>query len=204
MTDVVREAVQRMRNGRIDLDGSLRGKNLTDAHAKLLATELKTNTTLRSLDLSKNQIGPEGALALAEALEVNTSLCALDLSYNQIGEIGAKALLSAKTTSLRGLILGHNNIHDEQGNLLSALPKSLIYLCIHNNQFRRIPPSFTSSAVKNFLAINNPWESPPGEIVLGEMEVLRGHLESKAKIMSRNFGSPHANQGLDRTLLRRI
>jgi Ran GTPase-activating protein (RanGAP) involved in mRNA processing and transport len=50
---------------------------------------------LTSLDLYRNNFGPEGGKALAEALRVNTVLTTLDLSQNRIGPVGAKALAEA-------------------------------------------------------------------------------------------------------------
>ncbi|KAJ2996319.1 Cullin-2 [Globomyces sp. JEL0801] len=47
---------------------SLRGNNITDIGAKLLAAALKTNRTLTSLDLFNNRINKYGAEAFAEAL----------------------------------------------------------------------------------------------------------------------------------------
>ena len=45
--------------------------NIGPAEAKAIAKALEENESLTELYLSNNQIGPEGALALAEALEIN-------------------------------------------------------------------------------------------------------------------------------------
>jgi hypothetical protein len=39
-----------------------------------LADALKVNTSMTTINLQKNEVGDEGALALADALKVNTSL----------------------------------------------------------------------------------------------------------------------------------
>jgi len=41
---------------------------------------LETNTSLKELTLSKNDVGDEGAKSIAEVLQNNTSLTSLDLS----------------------------------------------------------------------------------------------------------------------------
>ncbi|KAJ3109086.1 Leucine-rich repeat-containing protein 45 [Phlyctochytrium planicorne] len=67
---------------------------LGDDGAILLAGALKTNTTLRVLDMRGNNIRSDGATALSQMLKVNSSLERLLLEWNCIGiwETGAKAL----------------------------------------------------------------------------------------------------------------
>ncbi|MES2676856.1 MAG: hypothetical protein V4612_00880 [Pseudomonadota bacterium] len=69
---------------------------------------LKTNTVLTQLWLSENKIGDEGVIALADALETNTTLTSLGLSDNEIGDEGVIALAEAleKNTTLTYLGLG--------------------------------------------------------------------------------------------------
>ena len=50
------------------------------------------NNTLEHVDLSRCHIGPVGSQHLAQALCVNTSVKTLKLSYNPVGDEGAKAL----------------------------------------------------------------------------------------------------------------
>ena len=57
-----------------------------------LCTALKCCTYLQTLDLSGNNIGSDGAVALAEGLKCCANLQTLDLSYNSIGSDGAVAL----------------------------------------------------------------------------------------------------------------
>ena len=57
----------------------LRSFTIGDQEANSLAQALRVNTSLSSLDLSKNCIGAEGANFLAKALRVNTSLSSLNL-----------------------------------------------------------------------------------------------------------------------------
>ena len=78
------------------------------------------SNSLRSLRLSYNCIGDEGAIALAEALCVNTSLLTLTLNNNAIGVSGLVALGNAlyKNNSLRRLaIFGNEFDSDVSGRL---------------------------------------------------------------------------------------
>jgi hypothetical protein len=70
---------------------------------------------LRTLDLSQNKIGPEGALALGEALKVNAVLTKLVLDRNDIGVDGAKAIAEVLKVNavLTTLDLYNNNIGPE-------------------------------------------------------------------------------------------
>ena len=65
-----------------------------------IAEALKTNSTLQDLDLMYNKIGDKGAIAIAKASKINSTLQDLDLMYNQIGDKGAIAIAKA----LKGLI----------------------------------------------------------------------------------------------------
>ncbi|KAL3250649.1 hypothetical protein MRX96_055433 [Rhipicephalus microplus] len=59
--------------------------------AVAIAAALAENTTLVSLRIASNSIGPVGARALAETLKTNSSLSVLDLRDNAIGTSGAMA-----------------------------------------------------------------------------------------------------------------
>ena len=60
--------------------------------AVALAGEMKCLTELDWLDLSHNNIGPDGTTALAGDMKCLTKLEWLDLSHNNIGPGGAAAL----------------------------------------------------------------------------------------------------------------
>jgi hypothetical protein len=49
---------------------------------------LKQNNTLEGLDLSSNNIGPEGAIAIADSLLSNDSMKTASVTGNQIGNDG--------------------------------------------------------------------------------------------------------------------
>jgi NLR family CARD domain-containing protein 3 len=62
------------------------------ATGQQLADALKGNSSLTSLDMGGNNIGPEGITVVLNALRGNDTLETLELSYNPIGDKGAKAL----------------------------------------------------------------------------------------------------------------
>ncbi|KAH3767783.1 GTPase-activating protein gyp7 [Pelomyxa schiedti] len=55
---------------------------LTDSDAKMIAEVLPVNSTLKTLDLSRNRIGMEGAIAIAQGLRNNNSIKELVLLDN--------------------------------------------------------------------------------------------------------------------------
>ena len=61
--------------------------------AHLLSQSLHTNTTVRELDVSSNNIGDRGGCSLAKALSINKGLVKLDLRYNPLGEKSIQQLI---------------------------------------------------------------------------------------------------------------
>ena len=59
-------------------------RNMSTSDAILLAAELETSHTVRSVDLSHNALGPEAASALGEALHATTTLTSLNLQSNRL------------------------------------------------------------------------------------------------------------------------
>ena len=75
----------------------------------------ENSKNLTSMDLSGNQIGDKGAIAIANSPHL-ANLKSLDLYHNQITEKGMEALLNSKTLkSLESLILVRNEINPGQG-----------------------------------------------------------------------------------------
>ena len=91
----------------------------------MLATALKGNDTLTSLNLHDNDIGDEGAKALATAMKENENikLTSLNLRANNIGDEGARAIATAmkenEKIKLTRLNLGLNAIGDEGAKALA-------------------------------------------------------------------------------------
>ena len=99
---------------------------------------LKDNNTITKLNLSNNQIGPEGAIAIAAALKDNKTITTLGLHNNQIGPEGAIAIATAlKDKAITGLYLGNNQIGDEGAIAIAAAlkdNKAITKLGLLNNQ----------------------------------------------------------------------
>ena len=74
-------------------EASFYNQGLKPADAILIASDLSFMAVLTKLDLSSNStLGDEGAIALCEALKSNTTLETLDLVKNDIGVAGAQSL----------------------------------------------------------------------------------------------------------------
>eukprot|EP00048_Salpingoeca_helianthica_P012317 m.178039 g.178039 ORF g.178039 m.178039 type:complete len:154 (-) comp15356_c0_seq11:470-931(-) len=88
---------------------SLRHCKLTGAQMAVLFPALNLATSLRTLDVSQNDIDPVGAAVLSKALQTNTSLIFVDLSVCNLEDRGAEELAGALTanTCLTVLKLGH-------------------------------------------------------------------------------------------------
>ena len=100
--------------------------------AQHLAQALRVNTSVKTLNLSYNPLGDEGAKALAEMLgrngaessgTVNTTLEHVDLSRCSIGPVGAQHLAQAlcMNTSIRTLALSGNPLHAEGAKALAEM-----------------------------------------------------------------------------------
>ena len=88
---------------------NLNDSDIGDAGATALAEVLRTNTTLKRMDLHKNPgIGNPSVMSLCEALKVNTTLSSLDLSGTGISDAGVLSLvevLKTNASSLTSLLL---------------------------------------------------------------------------------------------------
>ena len=100
--------------------------------AQHLAQALCVNTSVKTLDLSRNPLGNEGAKALAEMLggngaessgTVNTTLEHFDLSVCRIGPVGARHMAQALrvNTSVKTLTLSDNPLGDEGAKTLAEM-----------------------------------------------------------------------------------
>uniref|UniRef100_A0A7S1F6A1 Uncharacterized protein n=1 Tax=Noctiluca scintillans TaxID=2966 RepID=A0A7S1F6A1_NOCSC len=96
------------------------------AGAQVLASALKTNSTITSLGLSDCGVGDGGAHALAEALKVNHTIKSLDLDKNSIAVEGTHALTDAlkDRPTMEELHLGLNRVGDEGARAIADVLKS--------------------------------------------------------------------------------
>ena len=105
----------------------------------LIAKALTGSRSLTSLNLTCNNIGPKGGVAIAEALRVNRSLTTLVLWSNKLGQEGVVALAQALKTngSLRSLNLRLNGIGVEGGKAVAEALRvngSLTELDLYRNK----------------------------------------------------------------------
>lgn len=100
----------------------LRGNNIQAKGAGILSNGLKSNRSLRSLNLKWNSIGrdPSGVQALCEVLKYNLTISHVDLRNNRINTVGAKALgdLLTTNTTISHLDLSWNDLGLEGGRAL--------------------------------------------------------------------------------------
>ena len=92
--------------------------------AMLLAQALEKNTTLTSVNLSKNDIGNDGTMAIASVLEKkNTTLTSINLSCN---DIDAEAVMAIAFAIEKNTILTFINLdNDRHDEVTRALTQSL-------------------------------------------------------------------------------
>ena len=74
-----------------------------DSGAEQIASVLRGNRDVKSLNLGGNSVGDAGASSLGKALEVNTTLRGLSLNKNKVGNAGFVALTTSLTTHNRTL-----------------------------------------------------------------------------------------------------
>ena len=112
----------------LDLSHNLIGGAAAGRHdgGEMLATMLKENFTLVSLDMAWNHLAHDSAIAVGRALEVNDALTALDVSYNALGDRGAQRCGWAlrTNTTLRTLNLSHNGVADRAAIVLAGALRS--------------------------------------------------------------------------------
>ena len=106
--------------------------NIGPVGAQHLAQALCVNTSVKTLDLSRNPLGDDEAKALAEMLggngaessgTVNTTLEYVDLSHCNIGPVGAQHLAQALcvNTSVKTLKLSVNPLGDDGAKALAEM-----------------------------------------------------------------------------------
>jgi|GEM_PF-2212093 len=91
---------------------SLDGNEIGDQGAKALAAALKINQKV-TLFLQDNKIGPTGAEALVKAWATHTSTRSIDLSKNRLGDEGARRIaevLAKNSGKITSLYLRYNGI----------------------------------------------------------------------------------------------
>ena len=96
---------------------------IKDEGAIAIGESLKTNNTLKELVLINCSIGPEGGKAIGVGLQAGiTALRSLNLSFNQLGAEGAKAIAGAiasgTSAALKKIDLQFNALRNEDKQLV--------------------------------------------------------------------------------------
>jgi Ran GTPase-activating protein (RanGAP) involved in mRNA processing and transport len=91
-----------------------------------LATALKENTKLESINLYRNIVDVDGARELGKVLAVNNSLKSIDIGHNRIRKTGLEAIVDGikanKNSKLETLGIRANFINDDAfNNMFDAL-----------------------------------------------------------------------------------
>ncbi|MES2215437.1 MAG: hypothetical protein V4485_05450 [Pseudomonadota bacterium] len=105
----------------------LHDKSLTDDDIIIICKHLEGNPRITSLDVSYNNIGPAGAIALAR----NTTITILDVAGNNISDAGAEAL--AQNETITHLFANRTNIGDAGVEALSQ-NKTIRTLWVSHNK----------------------------------------------------------------------
>ena len=66
--------------------------NIGNAGTMVVARALRTNTTIKSVNLVRNKIRDPGGMALSEMLQYNTTIESLNLQFNKISPPVRKAI----------------------------------------------------------------------------------------------------------------
>ena len=95
--------------------------NISDLRAQEIARALHLNQTLQTLNISSNDIQVDGAKAMAKALHENQTLQTLNISSNHIQVDGAKAMAKAlhENQTLQTLNISSNNIQVDGAKALA-------------------------------------------------------------------------------------
>jgi len=149
-----------------------------DADVVELCEVLPRFAAVRTLDLSDNKIGPEGASALGEALKVNAVMTTLVLNFNRIGDEGAIAIAEALKVNavVTALSLSDNRIGDEgaiaiaEALKVNAVVTTLILWqnSIGDEGAKAIAEALKVNAVVTTLGLYNNNIGPEGAIAIAE------------------------------------
>lgn len=143
---------------------NLFGQRISDVDAATLAVAFSSSPALRTLDLTKNDIGPAGVEALARGL-LGSRIQRLILSSNPLGDDGAVAFFNVfdQTSAKRSVMRGF------------AEPSGLEELVLHNCEIgasganaiaRALEPGGRLGSLKRLLMANNGFGND-GAVALG-------------------------------------
>lgn len=118
----VSQAISALRRGTV-CSVVLNRMKLKSKDVERLAALLRTSTAVILLDLSINEVGDEGVVALAQSLKDNQTLTELNLEANDFTRVGIVELVSCLNNNkvLRKLEIGHNMCNSEGARRMGEL-----------------------------------------------------------------------------------
>ncbi len=118
---------------------SLKKTQVTSSSMQEFCVALRANKTLRSLNLSGNEIDDKAMIPFGRYLGENESLWSLDLSHNKLSALGAgdlcEGLRFGSNYTLTELKLGFNDINDDFVTKVACMLESnttLVFLDLRN------------------------------------------------------------------------
>lgn len=115
----------------------LRNENLTDNDMEIVVEQAIMKKQCKRLFLQNNKITSRGTSTIAAALKINISLKTLNLSNNNVSDMGVKSLSQINHSILRVLDLSSNEITDLGAQYLNEMLKTyqtLIFLGLSFNK----------------------------------------------------------------------
>ncbi|KAK1946871.1 Leucine-rich repeat-containing protein 74B [Phytophthora citrophthora] len=140
--------------------------------AVALGLAMRTNTSLKNLQMSMNRCGDGGGEQLAAALACNTTLAQLDLSHNALTGVSAVAFgfFLRQNQSLRTLDMKDNSLGEVGARaLLRAIAlgsRCEISLSVHDLETSSVGATTTTSS--SIFDASLPSASSPFELRIGE------------------------------------
>jgi hypothetical protein len=133
-------------------DICLRGNSISDRDMEMISEGVIDNVTLTKIDLSYNDIGPRGAIAIAELLaHGSTDLRELRIEWNRFQRIGALAILRdglQHTGTVRKFHMAWAGIGDEGGEALGDIIRGSSVLEEVDVSHNRIGPKGAESIAR--------------------------------------------------------
>jgi Ran GTPase-activating protein (RanGAP) involved in mRNA processing and transport len=170
---------------------------------KTLVQSLKTNKTLKFLDLRDNSIDSIKATALAEIFVENKSLKKINLAYNIIDDIGVKALSQTLklNETLNRIYLNYNSIGNDGAKALAEMLEknaSIKEIDLTHNNISDIGAKYLADAIENNSSIRtlnlmNYAELINPEILMKITEYLNRNSELRSLSDSDNLSATSHN-----------
>jgi Ran GTPase-activating protein (RanGAP) involved in mRNA processing and transport len=161
-------------------------KCYNDQSMELLCEALVTNTHLRSLNLSNNQITDVGACALATVLQHNATLTTLNLSNNEITDMGgqriARALLQNGSVTL--VSIDKNKISPETRQRINQAAQTNALREDSLGKRLSVPPRAASQQLKSGLIGNARLPTEAELLQMEEDEILKDALRDQELLAS--------------------